>query len=233
MGPILTCPEEGELLAVATGEPTVVAIAQHLEGCPDCRERVEPPPGPRWRRAPGSPRQRDIAFHRARPGGGRRPRSRRGPARVAGCHRQIPGRRPARRRRPGAGLPGDPFPVLRRQRCRWQDGGDLDELVCDVQEPGIEPFAYLRDVLDRISMHANSRINELLPDRWQKLRMTPEGTEPGTRRACGPRKVGRGPSAVSIGGLAHARSKPRAFAGMYSAGRSRRSVLTNEGDPAT
>jgi transposase len=32
---------------------------------------------------------------------------------------------------------------------------------------GVEPFAYLRDVLDRVSTYPNSRIEELLPDRWK------------------------------------------------------------------
>src|SRR5271170_8088038 len=41
MSRILTCPDEHELLMVATGEPAVVAIDKHLEGCPECRERVE------------------------------------------------------------------------------------------------------------------------------------------------------------------------------------------------
>ncbi len=41
MAPILTCPDENELLPVATGEPAVAAIEQHLEGCPDCRDRLE------------------------------------------------------------------------------------------------------------------------------------------------------------------------------------------------
>jgi transposase len=34
----------------------------------------------------------------------------------------------------------------------------------------IDPQAYLRDVLDRISTHPARRIEELLPDRWQALR---------------------------------------------------------------
>jgi hypothetical protein len=38
---------------------------------------------------------------------------------------------------------------------------------------------YLRDVLDRISTHPNSRIQELLPDQWKKLRATAEATDPG------------------------------------------------------
>jgi hypothetical protein len=35
---------------------------------------------------------------------------------------------------------------------------------------GIDPQEYLRDVLGRISTHPASRIDELLPDRWQALR---------------------------------------------------------------
>jgi transposase len=35
---------------------------------------------------------------------------------------------------------------------------------------GIDPQAYLRDVLGRISTHPAKRIDELLPDRWQELR---------------------------------------------------------------
>ena len=34
----------------------------------------------------------------------------------------------------------------------------------------IEPFAYLEDVLTRINTHPASRINELLPEEWQRLR---------------------------------------------------------------
>jgi transposase len=35
---------------------------------------------------------------------------------------------------------------------------------------GIDPQAYLRDVLDRISTHPAKRLDELLPDRWRELR---------------------------------------------------------------
>ena len=37
---------------------------------------------------------------------------------------------------------------------------------------GVDPLAYLRDVLDRVSTHPNSRIEELLPDRWKPLEVT-------------------------------------------------------------
>jgi transposase len=36
---------------------------------------------------------------------------------------------------------------------------------------GVEPFAYLRDVLDRASTHPNSRIEELLPDHWKPVEL--------------------------------------------------------------
>ena len=56
---------------------------------------------------------------------------------------------------------------------------------------GVEPWAYLKDVLDRLSTHPASRIDELLPDRWDALRRAaaiPSGSEagsadPGGRRA--------------------------------------------------
>jgi len=38
------------------------------------------------------------------------------------------------------------------------------------KELGVDPFAYLRDVLDRVSTHPHSRIGELLPDLWHAPR---------------------------------------------------------------
>ena len=40
-------------------------------------------------------------------------------------------------------------------------------LCATCKELGIDPFVYLRDVLIRVSTHPNSRIEELLPDRWK------------------------------------------------------------------
>jgi transposase len=40
-------------------------------------------------------------------------------------------------------------------------------LCATCKELGIDPFAYLRDVLGRVSTHPQSRIEELLPDRWR------------------------------------------------------------------
>jgi transposase len=42
---------------------------------------------------------------------------------------------------------------------------------------GIDPQAYLRDVLERISTHPARRIEELLPDRWQALRPAGEAAK--------------------------------------------------------
>jgi hypothetical protein len=41
MAAIVTCPDEYELLPVATGEPAGEAIEGHLDTCPACRGRME------------------------------------------------------------------------------------------------------------------------------------------------------------------------------------------------
>jgi transposase len=46
----------------------------------------------------------------------------------------------------------------------------LMSLCTTCKSLGIDPQAYLRDVLDRVSTHPASRIEELLPDRWLALR---------------------------------------------------------------
>ncbi|HVH78512.1 MAG TPA: IS66 family transposase, partial [Stellaceae bacterium] len=43
---------------------------------------------------------------------------------------------------------------------------------------GLEPWSYLRDVLDRVSTHPSSRLSELLPDLWKPA----ERTAPGDRK---------------------------------------------------
>ena len=43
----------------------------------------------------------------------------------------------------------------------------LMSLCATCKELGIDPFVYLRDVLIGVSTHPNSRIEELLPDRWK------------------------------------------------------------------
>jgi transposase len=48
----------------------------------------------------------------------------------------------------------------------------LMSLCMTCKDLGVEPFAYLRDMLDRVSTHPNSRIEELLPDRWKPAEST-------------------------------------------------------------
>jgi transposase len=45
----------------------------------------------------------------------------------------------------------------------------LMSLCATCKELDVEPFAYLRDVLDRVSTHPQRRIAELLPDCWKPL----------------------------------------------------------------
>ncbi len=46
----------------------------------------------------------------------------------------------------------------------------LMSLCTTCKDPGIDPQAYLRDALERVSAHRARRIEELLPDRWQAAR---------------------------------------------------------------
>jgi transposase len=50
-----------------------------------------------------------------------------------------------------------------------QTAAVLMSLCTTCKNLGIDPQAYLRDVLDRISTHPARRIEELLPDRWLAL----------------------------------------------------------------
>lgn len=43
-------------------------------------------------------------------------------------------------------------------------------LIASCRRHGVEPWAYLRDLIERVSVHPASRIDELFPDRWEKLR---------------------------------------------------------------
>jgi transposase len=53
----------------------------------------------------------------------------------------------------------------------------LMSLCTTCKREGIDPLAYLRDVLERISTHPASRIAELLPDQWRKIRAGPDQDE--------------------------------------------------------
>ena len=47
----------------------------------------------------------------------------------------------------------------------------LMSLCTTCKNLGVDAFAYLRDVLERISTHPARRIGELLPDQWTKERV--------------------------------------------------------------
>jgi transposase len=58
-----------------------------------------------------------------------------------------------------------------------QTAAVLMSLCTTCKNLGIDPQAYLRDALDRISTHPARRIEELLPDRWQALRQAIEAAK--------------------------------------------------------
>jgi transposase len=43
----------------------------------------------------------------------------------------------------------------------------LTSITASCKRLGIDPFRYLRDILQRISSHPKARLDELLPDRWK------------------------------------------------------------------
>ena len=48
----------------------------------------------------------------------------------------------------------------------------LTSLVVTCKRHHMDPFAYLRDVFERINAHRKNRLEELLPDRWVAARIT-------------------------------------------------------------
>ena len=57
--------------------------------------------------------------------------------------------------------------TLRRQRIGRQRAAVIMSLLQSAKLNGHDPWAYLEDVLTRLPTHLNSRIDELLPHRWQ------------------------------------------------------------------
>lgn len=49
----------------------------------------------------------------------------------------------------------------------------LYSLIATAKRHGLDPFAYLRDVISRISDHPSNRLEELLPDHWKLARLRP------------------------------------------------------------
>ena len=54
-----------------------------------------------------------------------------------------------------------------------EEGGKAAAIIYSVIETcrqnDVDPFLYVKDVLERVSTHPNSRIDELLPANWKKL----------------------------------------------------------------
>ena len=53
----------------------------------------------------------------------------------------------------------------------------LSSFVATSKRLGVDPFAYLRDLFERISAHPKSRLAELLPDQWKAVRVEVHGKE--------------------------------------------------------
>ena len=55
----------------------------------------------------------------------------------------------------------------------------LTSLITTSKRLGLDPFAYLRDIFERIGAHPQSRLAELLPDPWQAAHSAVDGKEGG------------------------------------------------------
>jgi len=53
----------------------------------------------------------------------------------------------------------------------------LTSLITTSKRLGLDPFAYLRDIFERIGAHPQSRLAELLPDQWQAAHSAVDGKE--------------------------------------------------------
>ena len=58
--------------------------------------------------------------------------------------------------------------LFRGSELAGQRAAIVMSLVQSAKLNGHEPWAYLRDVLERLPSHPNSRIDELLPHHWKK-----------------------------------------------------------------
>lgn len=56
--------------------------------------------------------------------------------------------------------------AVRGQRAGGKRAAMVVSLMQSARLNGIEPWAYLKDVLERLLEHPNHRIDELLPHRW-------------------------------------------------------------------
>jgi hypothetical protein len=76
-------------------------------------------------------------------------------------------------------------PVLGRRNYTFfgsDNGGRtaavLYSLIASAKRHGLDPFAYLRDVISRISDHPSNKLYELLPDHWKLARNAPQPDNP-------------------------------------------------------
>ena len=53
----------------------------------------------------------------------------------------------------------------------------LSSLIATSKRLGVDPFAYLRDLFERLSAHPQSRLAELLPGQWKAARHEVDGKE--------------------------------------------------------
>jgi hypothetical protein len=77
------------------------------------------------------------------------------------------------------------MPVKRKNWlfCASETGAEaacvLYSLIASCKLAGVDPQAYLVDVLNRISDHSQLRLRELLPQNWKSLENIPENGRPG------------------------------------------------------
>ena len=65
-------------------------------------------------------------------------------------------------------VPGIGTCSVRSDEDRPRTAAILYSLTQSAKRNGVDPFAYLRDLLRRIPTHLQSRIDELLPDNWKQ-----------------------------------------------------------------
>jgi hypothetical protein len=60
--------------------------------------------------------------------------------------------------------------VFLGRECGGKTAAILYTLICSCKANGIDPYEYLKDVLARINSHPHSKLHELLPHNWARLR---------------------------------------------------------------
>jgi hypothetical protein len=55
----------------------------------------------------------------------------------------------------------------------------LSSLIATAKRLGLDPFAYLRDIFERLNSHPHNRLAELLPDQWKAARVAVSAKEGG------------------------------------------------------